>query len=59
VDKPLAAPIASRISRSVDEHGDVVMALQETDKCLWVKLRTWVPTFLLELSSWDILRTWV
>jgi hypothetical protein len=34
-------------------------SLQETDKCSWVKLRTWVPTFLLELSSWVILRTWV
>jgi hypothetical protein len=34
-------------------------SLQETDKCSWVKLRTWVPTFLLELSSWVMLRTWV
>jgi hypothetical protein len=28
------------------------LPLQETDKCLWGKLRTWVPTFLLALSSW-------
>jgi hypothetical protein len=35
------------------------MSVQETDKCSWVKLRTWVPTFLLELSSWVMLRTWV
>jgi hypothetical protein len=34
-------------------------SLQETDKCSWVKLKTWVPTFLLELSSWVMLRTWV
>jgi hypothetical protein len=32
-------------------------ALQETNKCLWVKLRTWVPTFLLELSSWVLDKT--
>jgi hypothetical protein len=29
----------------------IVCPLQETDKYSWVKLRTWVPTFLLELSS--------
>jgi hypothetical protein len=25
--------------------------LQETNKCSWVNLRTWVPTFLIELCS--------
>jgi hypothetical protein len=30
----------------------VIPSLQETDKCSWVKLRTWVPTFLYELSLW-------
>jgi hypothetical protein len=27
-------------------------SLQGTDKSSWGKLRTWVPTFLFELSSW-------
>jgi hypothetical protein len=34
---------------------EVEESLQVTDKCSWVKLRTWVPTFLLELSSWVML----
>jgi hypothetical protein len=48
-----------KYTSSSDEESSDDEALQETDKCSWVKIRTWVPTFLLELSSWVMLRTWV
>jgi hypothetical protein len=53
------APTQSRISQTINKVlGILLKPLQETDKCSWVKLRTWVQTFLLELSSWVMLRTW-
>jgi hypothetical protein len=30
----------------------VWVSLEETDKCSWVKLRTWVPTFLLKFMGY-------
>jgi hypothetical protein len=48
----------SRVGLGIASN-DGAITLQETDKCLWVKVRTWVPTFLLESSSWVMLRTWV
>jgi hypothetical protein len=45
----------SHISIKPALQDQIIMAqltLQETNKCSWVNLRTWVPTFLIELSSW-------
>jgi hypothetical protein len=49
----------TRVRRAGRHDTRELITLQETDKCSWVKVRTWVPTFLLELSSWVMLRTWV
>jgi hypothetical protein len=40
-------PTSAIATSAPSRHPALVLALQETDKCSWVKLRTWV----LELSS--------
>jgi hypothetical protein len=49
----------SMLSEHMFVQHSLVPTLQETNKSSWVNLRTWVPTFLIELCSWVNLRTWV
>jgi hypothetical protein len=55
----LDAPSVTSKRQERKKFSKIPLPLQETDKCSWVKLRTWVPTFLFELSSWVMLKTWV